>query len=258
MMSSYKSIFMRFETHRQFDRGQPLLSVMPAHACSPGRRGDLLPVIGVGAGGHAKVLVETLQLVGGYELVGLLDPKPEIWNTNVLGIPVLGDDCLLATLYYDGVRHAFIGLGSVGDTGPRRRLYEEVRGRGFEIVQTIHPQAIIAPSAQIGHGSTIMAAAVVNTATILGTNVVVNTGAIVEHDCVIGDHVHIASGARLASTVHVGEGTHIGLGACIRQCIHIGRQVVVGAGAVVVDDVPDNVVVVGVPARVLQESYSEV
>jgi acetyltransferase-like isoleucine patch superfamily enzyme len=113
---------------------------------------------------------------------------------------------------------------------------------------------------RIGPGEPVfvIAAAGVNPNGDIGlANVVVNTGAIVEHDCVIGDHVHIASGARLASTVHIGEGTHIGLGACIHQCIRLGHQAMVGAGAVVVDNVPDNTIVVGVPARILHESNSE-
>ena len=209
-------------------------------------------VIGLGAGGHAKVVIEILRLIGGYELAGLLDPKQELWGTEVLGVPVLGDDSLLPELYNQGVHHAFIGLGTTGDTQPRRQLYEKARRQGFQIVHAIHPQAVIAPSVEIGHGPTIMAGAVINAAARLGDNVIVNTGAIVEHDCVIGDHVHIATGARLASGVHVGEGTHIGLGASIRQCIHIGRNAIVGAGAVVVDDVPDSVVVIGVPARILK------
>jgi sugar O-acyltransferase (sialic acid O-acetyltransferase NeuD family) len=217
-----------------------------------GRCGRVVGVIGVGAGGHAKVVIEILRLMGCYELVGLLDPKRELWDTEVLEVPVLGDDSILPELYNQGVRHAFIGLGTVGDTRPRRRLYEKVRRQGFQIVQAIHPQAVITSSVEIGHGPTIMAGAVINAAARLGDNVIVNTGAIVEHDCVIGDHVHIATGTRLASTVHVGEGTHIGLGASVRQCIRIGRNAIVGAGAVVVDDVPDNVVVVGVPARILK------
>ena len=210
-------------------------------------------VIGLGAGGHAKVVIETLRLVGGYELAGLVDSKRELWGTEVLGVPVLGDDSLLPRLYDEGARHAFIGLGSAGDTRPRRRLYEQACRQGFQIVPAIHPQAIISPSAQIGQGPTIMAGAIINAAARLGDDVIVNTGAIVEHDCVIGSHVHIATGARLASTVHVGDGTHIGVGAIVRQCIHIGRHSIVGAGAVVVDDVPDGVVVVGVPARVLRK-----
>lgn len=210
-------------------------------------------VIGLGAGGHAKVVIEILRLAGGCEIAGLLDSRQELWNTEVLGIPVIGDDSLLAKVYDQGIGHAFVGLGSVGDTLPRRRLYEKARGHGFQIVRALHPQAIIAPSVEIGHGPTIMAGAIINAAVRLGDNVIVNTGAIVEHDCVIGDHVHVATGARLASTVNVDEGAHIGLGASVRQCIRIGRRAIVGAGAVVVEDVPDDAVVVGVPARARQK-----
>lgn len=213
----------------------------------------MIKVIGLGAGGHARVVIEVLRLMGDYELVGLLDPKTELWGSEILGVPVLGGDDLLPQLYAQGIRHAFIGLGTVGDTRPRQRLYEQVIRQGLQIVPAIHPRAIIASSAQIGHGPTIMANAVVNAAVRLGDNVIVNTGAIIEHDCVIGNHVHVATGARLASTVYVGDGAHIGMGASIRQCLHIGRNAVVGAGAVVVDDVPDHVVVAGVPARVLRK-----
>ncbi|MBI4538157.1 MAG: acetyltransferase [Gemmatimonadetes bacterium] len=209
-------------------------------------------VIGIGAGGHAKVVMEILRLTGGHELVGLLDAKRELWGTAVMGVPVLGDDSLLCELHGQGLRHAFIGVGTTGDTKTRRRLYEEARRQGFEMVAAVHPRAVIASSARLGAGPTIMAGAVINADTWLGANVIVNTGAIVEHDCVVGDHVHIATGACLAGAVRVGTGAHVGLGASVRQGIRIGENAVVGAGAAVVDDVPDGVVVAGVPARVLR------
>lgn len=213
----------------------------------------MVRVIGLGAGGHARVVIEIMRLGNDYELAGLLDLRRGLWGSEVLGVPVLGDDSILPELYSKGVRHAFIGLGGTGNTRPRQRLYELARGLGFEIVAAIHPRAVLSPSAQIGHGPTIMAGVVVNTAARLGDDVIVNTGAIVEHDCIIGDHVHIATGARLASAVRVGDGAHIGVGASVRQSSHIGKRAIVGAGAVVVDDVPDNVVVVGVPARILRK-----
>lgn len=206
-------------------------------------------VIGLGAGGHSKVVIETIRLTGGCELVGLLDPNSELWNTKVLGVTVLGNDDMLEDLSLEGVKHAFIGLGSVSDTGPRKRLYRKARGLGFQIIVAIHPQAIVSPSATLGHGPTILAGAVINADAQLGDNVIVNTGAIIEHDCALKDHVHVATGARLASTVRVGAGAHIGVGATVRQCITIGEGAVVGAGAVVVKDVEPGSVVAGVPAR---------
>jgi len=211
---------------------------------------DNTRVVGLGAGGHAKVVIEVLRLLGGYDVVGLLDADRERWGSEVLGVPVLGDDGLLAEMYDQGIRTAFIGVGMVKSSEPRRRLYEQIRRAGFETPAAVHPQSIISPTAKIGAGPTVMAGAVINANARVGDNVIINTGAIVEHDCVIGSHVHIATGARLAGDVRVEEGTHIGLGASVREGIVIARNVVVGAGAVVIGDVPANVMVTGVPARI--------
>jgi sugar O-acyltransferase (sialic acid O-acetyltransferase NeuD family) len=198
------------------------------------------------------VLIEALQLMGVHELVGLLDPDPALWNTKVLGVPVLGDDGVLVGLREQGVEHFFIGLGGTGDNRPRMRLYETALGEGYHSIKAIHPQAVISTSAQLGNGLMVMAGTVINAAAILGDNVIVNTGAIVEHDCVLGDHVHVATGARLASTVIVGREAHIGAGSTVRQGITIGEGAIVGAGSVVVSNVEPGAVVVGVPARVLK------
>lgn len=210
-------------------------------------------VVGLGAGGHAKVVIEILRSHKSYALMGLLDTKPELRGKSVLGVPILGDDDLIPVLKRDGVCRFFVGLGSTGDDRRRQRLFELALQHGMKPVDAVHPQAIISPSAELGEGVTIMAGAVINACTRLGENVIVNTGAIVEHDCVIGDHVHIATGAQLASTVRVGTGAHIGAGATVRQCITIGEGAIVGAGAVVVKDVRPHTVVVGVPAYPLRE-----
>lgn len=209
-------------------------------------------LIGLGAGGHARVVMEAFQAMGGFEVIGLLDLRAELRGTRVGGVPVLGGDGELPRLRAEGVMDAFIGIGSVGDAGPRRRAFERARAAGFRIAGVVHPSAVLSPSALIGEGVQVLPGAVINAGARLGENIIVNTGAIVEHDCLIGSHAHIASGARLASTVTVGEGAHIGLGASVRQLARIGRDAIVGAGAVVVDDVPDGVTVVGVPARALR------
>lgn len=211
-------------------------------------------VIGLGAGGHAKVLIEILQLNPQYELVGLLDRDSSTVGQKVLDVPIIGDDSLMDTLVRNGVSHFFVGLGSAGKLAPRVRLYEFARSQDLTPVSIIHPTAIVSPSAKLGAGITLLACSIVNASAQLGENVIVNSGAIVEHDCQIEDHVHIATGAKLAGTVHIGRCTHVGAGAVIRQGITVGQNVIVGLGAVVVRDVEDNVTVVGVPARPMKKT----
>ena len=212
----------------------------------------MIKVIGFGAGGHARVVIDILMTLGGFDIVGLLDQDRSLWNTEMLGVPVLGDDSLRDELYQRGIHAAFIGLGSIKNAAPRKRLYELARTSGFELVRAIHPNAVVSKHAIIGDGPMIMAGAIVNPAARIGNNVIINSGAIVEHDCEIADHSHVATGARLGGTVKIGEGSHVGLGASIREGIRVGAGAIVGAGAVVIEDVPDRTVVVGVPATVLR------
>jgi len=209
-------------------------------------------VVGLGAGGHAKVVLDILRLESRWNVVGLLDPNPELRGASVDGVEVLGGDSLLSDLLGRGIHHAFVGVGSAGDLRPRQGLYELARSAGLVVVDAIHPSAVVASSARIGPGVTLAARAIVNPGAVLGENVLVNTGAIVEHDCTIGDHAHIATSAALGGGVEVGDGSHVGIGASVRQEIRIGRGSIVGAGAVVIDDVPDGVIVAGVPASLLR------
>jgi UDP-perosamine 4-acetyltransferase len=209
-------------------------------------------VIGLGAGGHGKVVLEALLLAGEWEARGVLDPDPTLQGGRVAGVPVLGDDSLLPGLQADGVTGFFVGVGSVGDARLRQRLFAWALGLGLEPVTVVHPRAVVSPSARLGRGVCVLAGAVVNADAHLGDNVIVNTGALVEHDCLLADHAHVATGATLGGGVRVGAGAHIGLGACVREGLCIGAQAIVGAGAVVVAEVMAEVVVVGVPARYLR------
>lgn len=218
----------------------------------------MVPVVGLGAGGHAKVMIDILRLAGDFEILGLLDAELSLVGTCVNDVPVLGNDEMLPELIDRGVRHAFIAVASTGASPVRRRLFELARSSGFRLVSAVHPSAVVAPSAVLGEGVVIAAGAIVNACARLGLNVIVNTGAVVEHDCLLGDHVHVATAAALAGAVVVGDETHIGVGARIRQCCRIGSRVTVGAGAVVVRDIVDDVVVAGVPARVIGQGSAAV
>jgi UDP-perosamine 4-acetyltransferase len=203
----------------------------------------------LGGGGHASVLIEILQTTGLAVPRAILDPDRSRWGSDLLGVPILGGDDKLSELADMNVTHFLVGLGSTGDNRHRRRLFELGLSCKMTPLTVKHPSAFCSSMAQIGPGSQLFPVSIVNTGASLGTNVIVNSGAIVEHDCILGNHVHIATGARLASTIKIGDGAHVGVGASVRQLISIGEGAVVGAGAVVVEDVPDWTIVVGVPAE---------
>lgn len=208
----------------------------------------MIKVVGIGAGGHAKVVLDILHLMNAYHVVGLLDPN--CIGESVGGVLVVGGDELLPHLRAEGIGVAFIGAGGVGDNTLRIKLFEKAQVAGFTFINSIHPSAVLASSVRLGEGITIMAGAIVNPDTRIGDNVIINTGAIVEHDCEIAAHVHISPGAVLCGGVRVGMGAHVGVGATVRQYVTIGERSIVGAGAVVIKDVPPGVVVMGVPARI--------
>jgi UDP-perosamine 4-acetyltransferase len=214
-----------------------------------------LKIVGIGAGGHARVMIDALR-ARGVEVGALTDPDEDLLNTRLEGVPVVGGDSEWATLKRDGFTHAFLGMGSVGDASQRRELFGRILAAGFEIISVIHPSAIISSSASFGRGAIVLAGAVINAGAVIGDNVIINTAAVVEHDCTVGDHAHVATGARLGGAVHVGARAHIGIGASVRQSISIGEAAVVAAGAVVVADVPACAIVAGIPAKPLATKSS--
>ena len=213
--------------------------------------GEAVRCVILGGGGHARVVVDALRASGAAAPEAVVDADRSLWGKDVLGVPILGGDERLPELVDRGVRAFVVGVGSVGDNGPRRALFTLALKHGLRPLTVQHPAAVCSAAARVGEGSVLFAGAIVNAGAVIGRNVIVNTGAIIEHDCVLGDHVHVATGARLASTVHVGEAAHIGAGATVRQCLRIGEGAVVGAGAVVVKDVEPWTIVIGVPARAM-------
>ena len=192
-----------------------------------------IPVVGLGAGGHARVMIEILNQNPRYEIIGLLDFQKALHGKEILGVQILGDDSLVPSLVARGILHFFIGLGSTGNTNPRRKLYEFACYHKMTPVNAIHPKATISPSARFGLGFAAMANSVVNACATIGENVILNTGAIIEHDCVVGSHVYIGSGAKLGSGVQVGNGSHIGLGATIRQGVVIAESSIIDIGEII-------------------------
>ncbi len=197
----------------------------------------MIPVILLGAGGHAKVVLEIL-LMNGIAVQGVICPQlAAAQQTHWRGIAVLGADEVLDNLSPDAVLLAN-GLGMLPNQLRRMHLFLKMKSAGFHFVQVLHPTAVISDTAQLGEGVHVFAGAVIQADSVVADNVIVNTRAVVEHDAVIGAHSHIAPGAVICGHAQVGCEVFVGAGATVIQSISIGNQAVIGAGAVVVRHMP--------------------
>lgn len=209
-------------------------------------------IVLIGAGGHCKVIIDIIKSNGDFQIVGVTDKNHT--DDKVLDVPILGDDSILEGLYNDGVKFAFICIGALSNLSIRNNIYKKLKSIGFQIPILIHKNAIVSQYSSISDGTCIMAGAIVNPNAEIGENCIINSGAIIEHDCVIGSNTHVSPKACIAGSSIVGSDCHVGLGSSIIQCVKIGNNVTIGAGAVVVNNVQDNVLVVGVPAKVIKNN----
>jgi len=208
-------------------------------------------VIIIGAGGHAKVIIDILKLDTKYEIVGLTDTNPDKQGTKILEVPVIGSDNILLDLIAQNISKAII---AIADNALRRQVFEKIRKFGFEFVNAIHPKTVISPSVKLGIGIAIMAGVVINPESVIKDNTIVNTGAKIDHECRILEHSHVAPGATLCGNVWVGEGAFIGAGSTVIQNVRVGDRAILGAGAVLTEDLEAGVVAIGVPAKPIRKN----
>ena len=199
-----------------------------------------MKIIIFGSGGQARVVAEIVLRENKHKLVGFVDPLAKHPKEKIFNLPIR-----------DSFAEAQGFIIGVGNNQRRAERYSQMIKLGLKPLTVIHPTANIAKEVTVGKGTVIAMGSTIATGAKIGNNVIINTGAIVEHENVIEDNVHIAPGAALAGRVKVKSGAFIGLRALVREYLTVGKNAVVGAGAVVVKSVPDNVTVVGIPARPL-------
>lgn len=205
-------------------------------------------VVILGAGGHAKGLVEALRPMG-YKTIWFLDDAP-------VNLPLVKgriDGANLREMATQGVEGFIVGIGSVNAAGCalRDKFYAQALAAGLRPVSAFAPAAVVL--GHVGEGVFVGPGAIVMVGAIVGNNSIINSGAIVEHDCQVGWSSHVASGAVLCGGVVLGKQVHVGAGAVVKQGVKIGDGATVGMGAVVLEDVRAGFTVVGNPARYRRE-----
>lgn len=195
----------------------------------------------LGAGGHAKVVIATLEAAG-FDIAGVLDDTVERHGSLVLGRKILG-----SIASESGKGHS--GVIAVGSNKGRKNI---ATTHSFTWLSVVHPAATVHTSVKVGPGTVIFAGAMVQPEARLGSHVILNTACSVDHDCQIADFCHVAPGARLAGGVTLDEGCLVGIGAAVLPRLTMGSWSILGGGAALVRDLPSRVTAVGLPARIIK------
>ncbi len=212
-------------------------------------------ILVIGASGHAKVIIEAIELNNEFEVMGYIDtfiPK----GKEIFGYQVLGNEEILKDLYNNGITK---GIIAIGDNWTRYLMYKKVKELcpSFEFITVIHPTAIISKYAKIGKGTVVLTLGKINTDSIVGDFCILNTNSNLGHDSVMGDFSSLASSVTMGGTTKVGKYSAISLGACVIQNITIGKHTVIGAGSVITQDIDDYNVAYGIPAKIVRKRKKE-
>jgi len=197
-----------------------------------------LPILLVGAGGHARSCIDVIEQEGRFRVSGLVGTAEQV-ETFVLGYPVVGADSELPSILQQHA-YAVVAVGQIKTPEPRIQLYEILAGLWCALPVIVSPRAHVSRHASVGAGTIVMHGAIVNAGAIVGRNCILNSLSLIEHDSVIGDHCHVATGVAINSGVHVGAGTFVGSHVTVRQGIRIGERCVIGMGMRVLKDCPSN------------------
>lgn len=192
----------------------------------------LYPLIVLGGGGHASVLVEILQDQG-REIIAVVSPDDITSRSIFSGLQWLcSDNEVLKNYSKDSVR-LVNGIGMLPNSKHRKAVGEYYSSLGYKFERIISSSAIVSDYSVLEEGTQVLHFGLVNTGASIGRHSIVNDGAIVEHDSKIGAFNHICPKATVCGQVKTGDDTFVGAGATIIQGIVVPSGSVVGAGVTV-------------------------
>ncbi|HSV88017.1 MAG TPA: NeuD/PglB/VioB family sugar acetyltransferase [Bacteroidales bacterium] len=210
-------------------------------------------IILVGSGGHAKVVVDIMDEMGSFNIVGIT--SKELNPGSVFqGYPVLGNDSVLSEYQRRGIKYVAMGIGGYRDNSQRKNVFEFIKALGLSFINIIHPSAIVSKTVKLGEGVVIFPGAVLNTDVFVGNNTIIATGSTIDHETEIGNHVLVSAGVTVGAYSKIEDNVLIALGAKIISGVYIKANALVAAGAVVVKDVEKSERVFGIPAKPLKNA----
>lgn len=201
----------------------------------------------VGSGELCDRLIYYFEDTGFGRVVGMFDDF-ETKDTVKHDRLVLGKTEEIPGLFRKGAFDSVAVAVGYKHRGFRKKVYEMARGHGVPVATFVHPSSYVEKSALIQEGSIVLVDCTVDMNARLGENVFLSSRCFVSHHVKVGSHTFCGPAVKLAGNAGIGECCFLGISTTLIDGVRIGTNVQTAAGAVVTKDVPDHVLVAGVPA----------
>ena len=143
---------------------------------------------------------------------------------------------------------------AVGEPEARKKLFDKCKKANLKMTNLVDPSAILSTTAILGTGVIACSNVFVSSESIIGDNVLLQPNSSIGHDTIIGNNSVISTFASIAGTCKIGEGTFIGMVTSVKEKISIGNKSIVGMGSAVFKDIPDGMIALGNPARIVKQN----
>jgi sugar O-acyltransferase (sialic acid O-acetyltransferase NeuD family) len=206
-------------------------------------------IVIVGAGGFGREVCAWIRDILALRsdetttIAGFLDENPSALDGFDIPYTVIGDPRKYMP------RESDVFVSAVGKPVIRMKLATALRDRGARFMTLVHPTAIVGTGCVLGEGAILCPYSIVTEHASLGDFVMLNVHATVGHDAVLRDGCTLSGHCDITGGVRLGRGVFAGSHAVVLPGVAVGDFAVLGAGSVVVQDVPADVTVMGVPAR---------
>jgi sugar O-acyltransferase (sialic acid O-acetyltransferase NeuD family) len=205
-------------------------------------------VVIIGAGGFGREVIEIFKdqncIKKTWEILGFIDENSALWGKTINNFSVLG-----GLDWFDNNE----GVGcvvAIGDPKTKKRITDILEAKDVVFSNAIHPSVLISEFVDLGKNVIICAGSILTVNISIKNHVIINLNCTVGHDTIIEDYCSIMPGVSINGENHIEKGVYIGTGTTFVQQIHVGEWSVIGAGAVVIDNIPNGVLAVGIPAKI--------
>ena len=199
-----------------------------------------------GAGEFGSLVANIISYFDEYNICAYGDDKEFRKDSLINGIPIFNKDQLFKFANENSIKFA---ISSIGNNFIRADKYNLLKGKGFEMISIVHPQALIDTNVDYGDNVIIEMGTAIHTHSTIGNNVFLGGDALIGHHNKIGNHVLVGGNVSFGGSVIVEDYVSVGVGASIKPGVILGEGSIVGVGAAVIKDVDPGSTVVGVPAK---------